>query len=205
MPSGTWGAQQGPHSASQTPVPEPQCLPKENTLILSCQGQRSRRPDFGLGCGRGSQSRVSDLTPRPQWEITTASHHGHQRPDMSWEFGSVPTAHPAHRLFLQKTPKPWPTSQEEVSRTSHTMQAGPLCRASGTSPGAAQNGRHGGGAVAQPPSDPGQGQREPMVHRARAGRCYTRAWTLPGALPRPWPQLPLQKVLSTGSPVGLSL
>ena len=42
---------------------------------------------------------------------------------MSWEFGSVPTGHAAHRLFLQKTPKSWPKSQKEASRTSHAMQA----------------------------------------------------------------------------------
>lgn len=35
----------------------------------------------------------------------------------------MPAGHPAHRLFLQKTPKPWPTSQKEASRTAHTKQA----------------------------------------------------------------------------------
>lgn len=170
VPRGAWGIRQGPHSASQTPVPEPQCLPKENTLILSCQGQRSRRPYLGLGCGQGSQGRVSDLTPGPQWETATASHHGHQRPNMCWEGGPMPAGHPAHRLFLQKTPEPWPTSQKEASRTAHTKQADLYAEPVEPAPGAAQNRRCGGGAVAWPPSDPGQGQREPTVHRAQAWR-----------------------------------
>lgn len=123
MPSGAWGGPSRVHTQPARHLSQSPSASQKNTLILSCQEQRSRRPDFGLGCGRVSQHRVSDLTPRPQWEMATASHHAHQRPDMSWEFGSVPTGHPAHRLFLQTTPKSWPTSQKEASRTSRAMQA----------------------------------------------------------------------------------
>lgn len=88
---------------------------------------------------------------------------------MSWEFGSVPTAHLYTGSFYRKHPSPGRRARSEVSRTSHTMQAGPLRRAMEPALGiGCRNGRDVGSGPASPQTS-GRGQREPMVHRARVG------------------------------------
>lgn len=68
-PAGLGGPSRVHTSASQTPVPEPQCLPKENTLILSCQGQRGPGGlTLDWAVAEVLRAGSPDLTPRPQWK-----------------------------------------------------------------------------------------------------------------------------------------
>lgn len=120
--SAQWGLQ-GPsrvHTQPARHLSQSPSASQKNTLILSCQEQRSRRPDFGLGCGRVSQRKVSDLTPRPQWEMATATTMGTRGLTCPGSLGLCPQATLHTGSFYRKHLSP--------GRKARRRQAGPHMR-----------------------------------------------------------------------------